>query len=82
MQSIKDFFTSPFKSIGDWITSSVGSGLTSLAIFVADSSYWVLLSAAMVALFLYVAGQKQFKKYISLPILIYFLLQCLKVVLI
>lgn len=82
MQSIKDFFTSPFKAIGDWLVSGFTSGLSSFAVLIANKSYWILLSVAMVALFLYIAGQKQFKKYIALPALIYFLLQCLKVVLI
>ena len=72
----------PFGKIGDWIVDKTAKGIESIIVSVANNSYWVLLSIAMIALFLCVAGQKQFKKYISLPALVYFILQCLKGVMI
>lgn len=66
------FLENPLKNVQEWLTTGF--------LWFLDNSIEVLLPISMIALFLYVAGQKQFKKYVSLPCLIYFLLQCLKVV--
>ena len=78
INSIKSFFEAPISSMGTWLMDR----LTSIVITIANVSYWWLLGAAMVGLFFYVAGHKKFSKYLSLPALIYLVLQILKAALV
>lgn len=56
-------------------------GLKSLGMGVIKSSYWICLIICLSALILYIAGQKKAGKYVSISFIVYFILQCMKVVL-
>lgn len=60
---IKDFF--------EWLGKSTATQI-------ANYSYYPCLIVCMIALMLYMAGQKKAGKYVPTSIIIYFLLQCFK----
>lgn len=60
---IKDFF------------EGIGKGTVNQ---IANISYYPCLIICMVALLLYMAGQKKAGKYVPTSIIIYFILQCFK----
>lgn len=78
LKSIKDFINSPFSSITEWLSDKFINSIT----FLIDSSHWVLLGVGMVALFLYIAGYKDSRKYTTLSAVTYLLLKILKLALI
>lgn len=45
---------------------------------IINSSYWICLIAALLALILYVAGMKKAGKYISISFILYFILQAVR----
>lgn len=45
---------------------------------IINSSYWICLTCCLIAIFLYIAGQKKAGKYVSISFVIYFILQSLK----
>lgn len=45
---------------------------------VINSSYWICLTCCLLALVLYIAGQRKAGKYVSISFVIYFILQSLK----
>lgn len=49
---------------------------------IINSSYWICLTACLVALILYIAGQRKAGKYVSISFVIYVVLQAIKGVLI
>lgn len=49
---------------------------------IINGSYWICLTACLVALILYIAGQKKAGKYVSISFVIYVVLQAIKGVLI
>lgn len=49
---------------------------------IINSSYWICLTACLIALILYIAGQKKAGKYVSISFVIYVVLQAIKGVLI
>lgn len=50
-----------------------------MGIGLLGSSYWICLIIAMTSLLLYIAGNKKAGKYVTLSMIIFFILQCLKV---
>lgn len=59
------------KDFWDWICKSTVTQI-------ANKSYYPCLIVAIIALILYVSGQKKAGKYVPLSIIVYFLLQCFK----
>lgn len=60
------------------LTEFVIEGLKGIAKGVIKSSYWICLITCLVALILYIAGEKKAGRYVSISFIIYFILQCLK----
>lgn len=48
---------------------------------VVKGSYWICLASCLIALILYIAGQRKAGKYVSISFIIYVILQALKGVL-
>lgn len=48
---------------------------------IINGSYWICLTACLVALILYIAGQRKAGKYVSISFVIYVVLQAIKGVL-
>ena len=63
------------------IKNKIIEGLNAAAIFILDSSYGICLTVAMVGIILYCAGYKKGAKAVTLSIIIFVVLQALKVVL-
>lgn len=78
LKSIKDFINSPFSSITEWLSDKFVNSIG----FLIDSSHWILLGVGMVALFLYISGYKDSRKYTTLSAVIYLLLKLFKLALI
>lgn len=78
LKSFKDFINSPFSSITEWLSVKFINSVT----FLIDSSHWFLLGIGMVALFLYISGYKESRKYTTLSAVVYLLLKLFKLALI
>ena len=76
LTSVKSLIDLPIESFQNWMKSL----LTSSLIWFIDRSYWILLITALVALLFYLVGSDKSRKYISLSMLTYFLLECIKLV--
>lgn len=68
--------------MAEWITESIKDSLMDIGKWilngVINSSYWVCLYVSLLALILYIAGQKKAGRYVSISFVIYFLLQSIK----
>lgn len=64
--------------MGDKIVGFAKDILKSLALGIIDNSYWLCLATCLLAIILYVSGQRKAGKYISISIVVYVLLQALK----
>lgn len=78
LKSLKDFIDSPFSVISSWLSTKIISSIS----YLVDSFYYLLLGMAMIALFLYISGYKESKKYTTLPAVVYLLLKILKLTLV
>lgn len=78
LKSIKDIINSPFSIITNWLSDKFINSIT----FLIDSSHWILLGIGMVALFLYISGYKDSRKYTTLSAMIYLLLRIFKLALV
>lgn len=76
LSPLKSLIDIPAQSFVNWI----GSVLSSSLLWFINRSYWILLIWAMVALLFAIVGNTNSRKHISLSMLTYFLLECLKVV--
>lgn len=74
--SVKSFIEMPTEAFKGWFKGLFTSSL----MWIIDRSYWILLISSLVALLFYLVGSEKSKKYIGFTMLIYFLLQCIKVV--
>lgn len=74
--NIKSFIEMPTEAFQGWVKGVFTSSL----MWFIDRSYWILLISSLVALLFYLVGCEKSKKYIGVTMLIYFLLQCVKVV--
>ncbi|MBB6715970.1 hypothetical protein [Clostridium gasigenes] len=62
------------------IKEKILEGLQSLGVIILDGSYSICLAVAMVGLIFYMAGYKKGAKAVTLSIIIFVLLQAIKVV--
>lgn len=69
-------------AIVEGIKQSVINFLKWIGLGIINGSYWICLIACLLALILYIAGQKKAGKYVSISFVIYVILQALKGVLI
>lgn len=60
------------------ITKFLVQLLKSIGLGIINNSYWICLAVCMIALILYVAGQRKAGKYISISFIIYFILESLR----
>lgn len=69
-------------AIVEGLKQSVTNFFKWIGLGIISSSYWICLTACLVALILYIAGQKKAGKYVSISFVIYVVLQAIKGVLI
>lgn len=66
----------------EWITENIKDSLINIGKWILsgaiNSSYWICLYVSLLALILYIAGQKKAGKYVSISFVVYFLLQSIK----
>ena len=75
VENLKEMMTS---AIMDALKNSIVNFLKWFALGIIKNSYWICLIACLIALFLYIAGQKKAGKYVSISFIVYFILQALK----
>ena len=64
--------------IVEGLKQSVINFLEWIGLGIINGSYWICLTACLLALILYIAGQKKAGKYVSISFVIYFILQAIK----
>lgn len=69
-------------AIVEGLKQSIINLLKWIGLGIINSSYWICLTACLLALILYIAGQKKAGKYVSISFVVYFILQAIKGVLI
>lgn len=69
-------------AIVEGLKQSVANFLKWIGLGIINGSYWICLTACLVALILYIAWQKKAGKYVSISFVIYIILQAIKGVLI
>lgn len=69
-------------AIVEGLKQSVVKFIKWIGLGIINGSYWICLTACLVALILYIAGQKKAGKYVSISFVIYVVLQAIKGVLI
>lgn len=69
-------------AIVEGLKQSVINFLKWIGLGAINGSYWICLIACIIALLLYIAGQKKAGKYVSISFIIYVILQAIKGVLI
>lgn len=77
-QSIEGLKESIVTGIIEAIKNSLINLLKWIGIGIINNSYWVCLFVCVIALILYIGGQRKAGKYVSLSVVIYFLLQAIK----
>jgi hypothetical protein len=68
------------KGIVEGLKSSIIKFLSWLGTSILGGSYWICLILCLAALILYIAGYKKSGKYVGISLLLFFILQCIKVV--
>lgn len=68
--------------IVEGLKQSVVNFLKWIGLGIINGSYWICLVACLIALILYIAGQRKAGKYVSISFVIYCILQAIKGVLI
>lgn len=69
-------------AIQEGLKQSVSNFLKWIGLGIINGSYWICLTACLLALILYIAGQRKAGKYVSISFVIYVVLQAIKGVLI
>lgn len=69
-------------AIVEGIKQSVVNFVKWIGVGIINGSYWICLIACLIALILYIAGQRKAGKYVSISFVIYVVLQAIKGVLI
>lgn len=69
-------------SIVNALKDAVISLLKWIAMGIINGSYWICLVACLIALLLYIAGERKAGKYVTISFVVYFILQSIKGVLI
>jgi len=75
---MEEYFDKLGTKILDGMKEWIVGGLKDIALWVVDSSYWICLIVAIMAIILYIAGLKKAGKYASISLVIYFLMQSCK----
>lgn len=65
-------------AIVEGIKQSVVNFLKWIGLGIINGSYWICLIACLIALILYIAGQRKAGKYVSISFVIYCILQAIK----
>lgn len=78
-QSIDGLKTDIVNGIAEGIKNGIISFFKWVGLGIINNSYWICLMACLIALFMYLAGFKKAGKYVSLSIIIFYILQSLKV---
>ncbi|MDU1279243.1 MAG: hypothetical protein E6960_12265 [Clostridium sp.] len=65
-------------AIVEGIKQSVVNFLKWIGLGIINGSYWICLIACLVAIILYIAGQRKAGKYVSISFVIYVILQAIK----
>lgn len=68
--------------IVEGLKQSVINFLKWIGLGIINGSYWICLVACLIALILYIAGQRKAGKYVSISFVVYVVLQAIKGVLI
>ena len=69
-------------AIVEGLKQSVVNFIKWIGLGIINGGYWICLTACLVALILYIVGQKKAGKYVSISFVIYVVLQAIKGVLI
>lgn len=76
-----DIVTNWINNFGSWMLDGLKDAVVGLLEWVSlgiiDNSYWVCLIVGIVALIMYISGQRKAGKYVSASLIIYFILQSL-----
>ena len=75
VENLREMLTS---AIMEALKNSIVNFLKWIALGIIKNSYWICLTACLIALLLYIAGQKKAGKYVSISFIVYFILQALK----
>lgn len=78
MEIITDIKQAVGEAIQESFHSMITNSLKWIARGVIDNSYMICLIICLLALLLYIAGQRKAGKYVSISFIIYFTLQALK----
>lgn len=65
-------------AIMEALKKTITNFLKWLGLGIINSSYWICLIACLIAIFMYIAGQKKAGKYVSISFVIYCILQAIK----
>lgn len=65
-------------AIVEGIKQSVLNFLKWIGLGIINGSYWICLTACLIALLLYISGQRKAGKYVSISFVIYVVLQAIK----
>lgn len=65
-------------AIVEGLKQSVTNFLKWIGVGIINSSYWICLTVCLIALILYIAGQRKAGKYVSISFIIYVVLQAIK----
>lgn len=68
------------KGIVEGLKNSIIKFLIWLGNGILSGSYWICLIICLAALILYISGYKKSGKYVGFSLLLFFILQCIKVV--
>lgn len=66
------------ESIVNALKDAVISLLKWIAMGIINGSYWICLVACLIALLLYIAGERKAGKYVTISFAVYFILQAIK----
>ncbi|MDU5111160.1 MAG: hypothetical protein E6248_11980 [Clostridium sp.] len=64
--------------IVEGLKQSIVNFLKWIGLGIINGSYWICLIACLIALLLYIVGQRKAGKYVSISFVIYFILQAVK----
>lgn len=65
-------------SIVEALKTSIVNFLKWIFVGVLNGSYWICLAACLIALLLYIAGEKRAGKYVTISFVVYVILQSIK----
>lgn len=76
-----DTITNWINNFSDWMLDGLKEAILGflewVALGIIDNSYWICLIVSIIALLMYISGQRKAGKYVSGSLIIYFILQSL-----